>query len=216
MVIVKDSFQVELEMEQKMSPISKKMHDDYYECRVQFRLYMYSKKDISRKLNVEEQKYLLYENKVAQTIFSNKNIKYNEILISNYDLAYFKLKYILRNVKLLINKIEDNEDGFDIYLANINDIHKLKRVINEHFFCMFTHSKKIMGRNKLKSKDLFRHSLLAAIYDLRTKDKVQIKGIKYTIKSIQKQYITVINNENKEKHTFHFHIIKDYLFKLEE
>ncbi|MFT4243868.1 MAG: NMD3-related protein [Candidatus Woesearchaeota archaeon] len=214
MVIIKDSFQVELEMEQKMSPISKKMHDDYYECRVQFRLYFYNKEDINKKLNEIEQTYLLYENKATQTIYSNKDIKYNEILISEYDLAYFKLKYILRNVKLLINKIEDNLDGFDIYLANINDIHKLKRVINEHFFCIFTHSKKIMGRNKLKGKDLYRHSLLAAIYNLKPKDIVQIKGIKYTIKSIQKQYITAINEENKEKQTFHFNIIKDYLFKL--
>ena len=213
MVIIKDLFHVELEMEQKMSPESKKMFEDYYECRVQFRFYMYSKEVYPRKLNSKEQSYLLDENKYSQTIFSNKDIKYNEISISDYELAYYKMRYILRDVKLLINKLEDVNEGFDIYLANINDIHKLKRIINDYFFVLYTHSKKIMGRNFLKSKDLYRHSLLVAVYNLKTGDNILVKGEEFTIKSIQNQFLTVINSKNNTKKTLHFDTIKDYLYK---
>ena len=215
MVIIRDSFQVEIEMEQKMSPISKKMHDDYYECRVQIRLYMYSKEDIERKLTPIQQSYVLDQNKHYQTVYSNKDIKYNSISISDYDLIYFKLQYILRNTSMLINKIESHQDGIDIYLANINDIHKLKRVISEHFFAVYTHSKKIMGRNHLKSKDLYRHSLLVAIYNLSTNDKIKVKGEEYTIKSIQKHQLICIHTKTLHKEVLHFNTIKDYLYKVD-
>ncbi|MFP4402276.1 MAG: NMD3-related protein [Candidatus Nanoarchaeia archaeon] len=213
MVKIKDSFQVEIEMEQKMSPQSKKMSEDYYECRVQFRLYMFSKEDVLRKLSEREQEYLLEENKYSQMIFSNKQIKYEEIKISDYDIAYFKLKYILRKCTLLINKLDETPEGFDIYLANINEIHKLKRIINNNFFASYNHSKKIMGRNKLESRDLFRHSLLIAIYNLNIGDIIQIKGEVYSIKSIQKNEIIVIHTTTRHKETFNFEIIKDYLYK---
>lgn len=213
MVIVKDSFHVEVEMEQKMSPESKKMFEDYYECRVQFRFYLFSNEIYSRRLSEREQTYLLNENKYSQTIYSNKDIKYNEISISDYELAYYKMRYILRDVKLLINKLEDMSEGFDIYLANINDIHKLKRIISDHFFVLFTHSKKIMGRNFLKSKDLYRHSLLIAVYNLRAGDDILVKGEEFTIKSIQNQFLTVINPKTNTKKTLHFNTIKEYLHK---
>lgn len=214
MVVIDDSFRVEINMEQKMSPQSKKLSEDYYECRVQFRLYMFSKDETEKEINLEEQKYLLEENKHSQTNFSSKQIKYEKISISNYDLAYYKLRYILRKCKLVINKLEETPEGFDMYLANINEIHKLKRIINNNFFASYKYSKKIMGRNKLESRDLFRHSLLIAIYNLNIGDIIQVKGEQYFIKSIQKNDIIAIHTIDRHKETFNFEIIKDYLFKI--
>ena len=174
---------------------------------------MFSNKVISKKLSIKEQLYLLNENKYSQTIYSNKDIKYNKITISDYELAYYKMRYVLRDVKLLINKIEDMEEGFDIYLANINDIHKLKRIIGDYFFVLFTYSKKIMGRNFLKSKDLYRHSLLVAVFNIKAGDEIRVKGEEFIIKSIQNQFITVINPISNNKKTLHFNTIKDYLQK---
>ncbi len=215
MVIIKDSFHVEFEMEQKMSNESKKMFETYYECRVQFRFLMYSKEKKEIQLT-ESQKQIIKNQFIGTyTTYTKKQIESGIIEISPFDLVYHTIKDRIGSLKLLINKVDEVEGGFDMYLGNLNDIHKIKRYLSRGYFAIYTHSKKIMGHNFLKTKDLYRHAMLIAIYNLKPNDVVKIKGEKYMIKSIDKQNLNVVHTTNSDKTRFHFNLIKDYLSKVE-
>lgn len=216
MVIVKDSFHVEFEMEQKMSNESKKMFETYYECRVQFRFLMYSKDKKEIQLTDTQKQIIKSQFIGVYTTYSKKEIESGIINISEFDLVYYTIKDKIERLKLLVNKIDELDDGFDIYLGNLNDIHKIKRYLSRGYFAIYTHSKKIMGHNFLKSKDLYRHSMLIAIYNLKPNNIVQIKGEEYKIKSIDKQNLNVIHTTTYDKTRFHFNSIKDYILKLEK
>ena len=226
MIIIKDSFRVELEMEQKMSNESKKMFETYYECRAQFRFLMYSKNKKKVLLTESEKKVLISQFIGKYTTYTKKEILYGEldekgksngkISISEFDLVYYTLKDKIESMNILINTIDEEIDnGFDIYLGNINDIHKIKRYLSRGYFVQYTHSKKIMGHNSLKTRDLYRHSMLINVYNLNIGDCISIKGEEYYIKSIDKQNLNVINLKTSAKSRFHFNTIKEYLSKID-
>lgn len=216
MVIVRDSFHVEFEMEQKMSSESKKMFETYYECRVQFRFHMYSKEEREREITKSQQEIIHSQFIGVYHTYTKKQIQSGVITISDYDLVYYTVKDKMERLKLLINKCDEVDGGFDIYLGNLNDIHKIKRYLSRGYFALYTHSKKIMGHNFLKSKDLYRHSMLIAIYNLKAGDSVLVKGEEYSIKSIDKQNLNVVHKTNFDKTRFHFNTIKDYLSKIDD
>ena len=220
MVIVRDSFRVEFEMEQKMSNESKKIFETYYECKVQVRFSMYSKEEKLIKLTSSQKKSIENQFIGKYKTYTKKEIEQSDkegkgLVISQFDLVYYSIKDVIERMNILINKVDEQVgDGFDLYLANLNDIHKIKRYLSRGYFALYTHSKKIMGHNFLKSRDLYRHSLLISIYDLNSNDTIRVKGEEYVIKSIDKQNLNVVHKETSIKKRFHFSTIKEYLVKI--
>ena len=175
---------VEIEMEQKMSDRAKKFNKEYWVLEVQLRFLFF---DEIRKNNFDE-----FE-------------KFKEKILD--DLTFLKDK--INNIKK--NKISG---GINVYFSSFDVIKKISKKYSSKYFCEVKHSKKIMGKDNLKSKDLYRHYLLINIINLNKNDLVKIKGIDYKINSIDKKVLYLRELENGRKAKFSYNLIKDYLVKL--
>jgi NMD protein affecting ribosome stability and mRNA decay len=121
---------------------------------------------------------------------------------------------IIKNNFNNINKIEENDGGFDIYLRNKSSINKVSSLFNKKYLVEEKRSKKIVGRNFLESVDIWRYIILINIINLKKGDKISIKGENYYIKAFNHKDLVLRNLENGTKKVISYNIAKDYLQKL--
>jgi NMD protein affecting ribosome stability and mRNA decay len=116
-----------------------------------------------------------------------------------------------------INKFEDKEEkGFNFYFRNLSQINKTSNLLNKRYFCEEKRSKKIVGRNFLISKDIWRHTLLIKIINLNRRDQILVKGEKYIIENISKKTLVLRNMEDNSKKVINYLIFKDYIEKIND
>jgi NMD protein affecting ribosome stability and mRNA decay len=122
------------------------------------------------------------------------------------------LNKIKKNINT-INKIEELNNGFDIFIRNKKEINKIPSLFNKNYLIEEKRTKKIVGRNFLESKDIWRHVLLINIINLKRNDDVIIKGNEYIISSINKNDLVLKNKSNGNKKVISYKLIKDYILK---
>lgn len=110
-----------------------------------------------------------------------------------------------------INKIDSLDHGFDIYFRNKHMLNKISNLFNDKYLVEEKRTKKIVGRNFLESKDVWRHVILINIINLKINDIIAIKGIEYKIKALNKKDLILIHIINSSKKVVSYDIIKDYL-----
>lgn len=125
------------------------------------------------------------------------------------------LKIIETNFKK-INKFIELENGFDIFFPNKGDINKITRLFQRKYLCEEVKSKKIVGRDSLTMKDIWRHVLLINIINLSKGDKISIKGEDYYIKALNNNDLVLRGIIKGEKKVISYSIAKDYLKLLEK
>lgn len=170
-----DKIRVEFEMEQTMSPNSRRSSEEYYELKLQVRFKYFEDSDLIIP-------------------------KVNKLVISKLEG---------------INKIEELNNGFDIYFRSHGLKHQISRLFNKYFLCEEKYSKKIVGKDALATKDIWRHTLLINVLNLNSGDKVQIKGEEYYIRALNKNDLVLRQCENGGKKVVSYNKISEY-FKLIE
>jgi NMD protein affecting ribosome stability and mRNA decay len=115
-----------------------------------------------------------------------------------------------------INKIKENPNGINIYFRRNQIMTSVSKLFKNKYFCEEKKSKKIIGRDKLRSKDRFKYFLLINIINLNRNDIIEIKGENYKINSIKNQELYVQNIKTTKKEIFTYKLIKDYLKKKNE
>lgn len=114
-----------------------------------------------------------------------------------------------------INKEEELDNGFDIYFRSQGMKNKILKVFSRRYFVDETITKKIVGHNFLESKDIWRYTQLINVINLKTQDKVSIKGEDYYIKAFNKKYLVLRHLKNGSKKVISYSISKDYITKLD-
>ena len=114
-----------------------------------------------------------------------------------------------------INKIEELENGFDVYFRDHGQMNKLLFLFNKKFKVLVEkRSNKLMGLDKMTSKNLYRHFQSIELINVDKGDLVEIKGNNYRIKAINKGgQLILLDDKTGAKKIFTYEIVKDY-FKL--
>jgi len=110
-----------------------------------------------------------------------------------------------------INKMQELDNGFDFFFRSKGEMNKISTLFNKKYLVEEKRSKKIVGRNFLESKDIYRHIILINIINFKKGDILNIKGEKYTIKAINKNDLVLIHLINGSKKVISYKFIKDYL-----
>lgn len=219
--IIRDKIHVEFEMEQQMSPQAKKMGDEYYELKVQLRFTYFSKEELEEDhIIIKRDKY--GNPKYKELVDSNGEVILDEKGEPKKEIIKIKEEGILHKFGKLvekqfdgINKIDELDKGFDFFFASLGSMHKVSRYFNKYYYVDDKHSKKIVGKNFLESKDIWRHTLLINVINLDIGDRVRIKGIDYYIKAFNKKEMVLRNWEDGSKEVVTYAKVRDY-FELVE
>ena len=75
-----------------------------------------------------------------------------------------------------INKVEEIDEGFDIFFRSKGEMNRIYNLFVNKYFVFEKRSAKIMGKDNLKSRNLYRHFQLITLINLGVGDKVSIKG----------------------------------------
>ena len=113
------------------------------------------------------------------------------------------------------NKQEENENGLDFYFKYKGEKTKVSRLLNKRYLIEEKSSKTIVGRNFLESIDVWRHTLLVNIINLKVGDKILIKGEEFYIKAFNKKDLVLRAVKNGSKKVISYLLIKEYLQVLE-
>lgn len=114
-----------------------------------------------------------------------------------------------------INKFEELDNGFDVYFRDHGHMNKVLSVFQKKFMVEEKRSKKLIGRDKLISKDKYRYFQSITIINLKKGDIVQIKGERYLVRNIQNNDIYLMQEDNGSKKMVSYSIIKDYFMKID-
>lgn len=114
-----------------------------------------------------------------------------------------------------INKIEEIEHGINIFFSDFSKINKVISYFKKSYFCDIKKSKKIVGRNFLESIDKYRYFLNITLINLKKEDIINYKGIKYKVRTVERNKINLLNLEDNSKHLLSYTIIKDYFYKIQ-
>ncbi|MCA9495423.1 MAG: hypothetical protein KC589_00635 [Nanoarchaeota archaeon] len=172
---MKDSFRIEMELEQKMCSNCKKSSTEYFELKLQLRFKYYKNIDLIKK-----------------EVFSR--------LEKNFDS---------------INRLEELDNGFDIYFRSYGEMNKISRLFNKYYLCDEKRSKKLIGRDNLVSKDKYRYFQSIILINLVKGNKVIIKGEEFVLKAINGKDMVLIKEEDGSKKVISYTIVKNYFELIE-
>lgn len=138
------------------------------------------------------------------------------IFFKNLDVIKKEILELINNYFKKINKYIELENGFDIFFQNKEDITKIIKLFQKKYLCEEIKSKKIVGRDFLTMKDIWRYVLLINIINLKKGDKISIKGKEYYIKTLNNNDLILRGILKGEKKVISYSIAKNYLKLLEE
>lgn len=115
-----------------------------------------------------------------------------------------------------INKFVESEWGFDVYFRSKDVLNKVSSAFQKKYLCDEVRTKKIVGRDSLTMKDIWRHVLLVNIVNLHRGDKVNVKGIEYYIKALNKNTLVLRECIRGDKKVLTYSVIKDYTHLIEK
>ncbi len=101
-----------------------------------------------------------------------------------------------------INKIKEVKEGIDFYLSTSVNLNKLLNKLYRDYLIVYKKDPKLVGFDKLRSKNKYKVTHLVEIEDIKKGDKVCYNGKKYIVKTFYKDSITLINNTSKKVLTY--------------
>ncbi len=114
-----------------------------------------------------------------------------------------------------INKLEEVDNGFDIYFRTHGIMNKISSIFSKKYMCDEKRSKKLIGRDQLVSKDKYRYFMSLSLINIQKGDKLLIKGEEYFVKAINANSVLILNDaKTGAKRQETYSIVKDYLKKL--
>lgn len=145
-------------------------------------------------------------------------------LLSQVRVLYFEDMYeIKKKIFSLfesfnsINKIEEVSNGFDIYFRYHGEMNKVYRMLLKGFLIDEIRSKKLVGKNQLKSVDIYRYYQSITLVNIEKNDKISLKGDEYYIRAINNNSeLILLNCVSGAKKMITYSIVKDYIKLIEK
>ncbi|MFX1242717.1 MAG: NMD3-related protein [Promethearchaeota archaeon] len=111
--------------------------------------------------------------------------------------------------KQYISKIEDQKYGVDLYLSTNELMNQLIKFLRSKYHFLFKRTKKLVGRDNQRGKNLYRFKSLIKLLPVNINDELSIEGHLFRVENIMKNKV-IIRDENNTK------FIKDYSYFFNE
>ncbi|MFX1303914.1 MAG: NMD3-related protein [Promethearchaeota archaeon] len=108
-----------------------------------------------------------------------------------------------------ISKIEDQKYGVDLFLSTNELMNHLIKFLKTNYYFLLKRSKKLVGRDSQKGRNLYRLKTLIKFLPIRNNDIISIENRNYIVEKITKNKV-ILRSENNTK------LIKDYSFFFNE
>ena len=116
--------------------------------------------------------------------------------------------------KQYISKIEDQKYGVDLFLSTNELMNRIITLLNSHYHFILKRSKKLVGRDNQRGKNLYRLKALIKFLPIKKKDIIIIDNEEFTVESILKRTVILRNKKNiKISKDFHYFFNKDLNLK---
>ena len=200
--------------------------------------YIFSSKDLLVSLEVSIHGFLMKDSNIRHTQTIKVNINYmlcknctnlrggtyylSIIQLRVKDEEYFNLIEIIlgeineyvenlfkNDPKQYISKIEDQKYGVDLYLSTNELMNHLIKFLRSKYHFLLKRSKKLVGRDNQRGKNLYRFKSLIKFLPVSINDMLLIEDQNFRVESIMKNKV-IIRNENNTK------FIKDYSYFFNE
>ncbi len=114
-----------------------------------------------------------------------------------------------KNHKQYISKIENQKFGVDLYLSTNELMNYLIKFLKSKYFFLLKRTKKLVGRDTQKGRNLYRLKALIKFLPVKIKDIVFIGDQNFSVENITKNKV-ILRGENATK------LIKDYTYFFNE
>ncbi|MFX0000858.1 MAG: NMD3-related protein [Candidatus Hodarchaeota archaeon] len=114
-----------------------------------------------------------------------------------------------KDQKQYISKIEDQKLGVDLYLSSNELMNYIIKLLKSRYHFLLKRSKRLVGRDSQKGKNLYRLKALIKFLPVKNKDIIIIADQEYGVENITKNKV-ILRGENNTK------LIKDYSFFFNE
>jgi len=114
-----------------------------------------------------------------------------------------------KNHKQYISKIENQKFGVDLYLSTNELMNYLIKFLKSKYYFLLKRTKKLVGRDSQKGRNLYRLKALIKFLPVRIKDVIFIGDQNYYVENITKNKV-ILRGENNTK------LIKDYTYFFNE
>ena len=110
-----------------------------------------------------------------------------------------------KDARHYITKLEDQKYGVDLYLSTNELMNYIVKLLNANYRFIIKRSKKLVGRDSQKGRNLYRLKTLIKFLPVNKNDKIFIEDREYYIENISKTKVIMRNNEGAK-------LIKDYSY----
>jgi RIO kinase 1 len=125
------------------------------------------------------------------------------------DVHNYAEKQFQKDPKHYLSKMEDQKNGVDLYLSSKEIMNHIISYLKGKYHFILKRSKKLVGRDTQRGKNLYRLKSLIKFLPINKKDVVIIDNEEFYIESITKNRI-ILKKENGTK------LIKDYSYFFNE
>ncbi|TFG28481.1 MAG: hypothetical protein EU532_05140 [Promethearchaeota archaeon] len=114
-----------------------------------------------------------------------------------------------QDAKHYITKIEDQKYGVDLYLSTNELMKYIIKMLNARYHFLIKRSKKLVGRDSQKGKNLYRLKTLIKFLPINKNDVIIIEDQEYYIEKISKTKVVLRNTQGTK-------LIKEYSYFFNE
>lgn len=114
-------------------------------------------------------------------------------------------KLFEKDPRQYITKIEDQKNGVDLYLSTNELMNYIVKFLKANYHFIIKRSKKLVGRDSQKGRNLYRFKTLIKFLPLNKNDTIFIEHRQYFVDSISKSKVVLRNNQGNK-------LIKDYSY----
>ena len=114
-------------------------------------------------------------------------------------------KLFEKDPRQYITKLEDQKNGVDLYLSTNELMNYIVKFLKANYHFIIKRSKKLVGRDSQKGRNLYRFKTLIKFLPLNKNDTIFIEHRQYFVDSISKSKVVLRNNQGNK-------LIKDYSY----
>jgi len=118
-------------------------------------------------------------------------------------ISFFVENLFAKNKTQYISKIEDQNLGVDLYLSTNELMNRIISYMRANFAIFLNRSKKLVGRDSQKGRNLYRLKALIKFLPFKKNDAVKNNNVIYFVETITKNRV-VLRDENSSKHVKNF------------
>ncbi|MFX1597146.1 MAG: NMD3-related protein, partial [Promethearchaeota archaeon] len=125
------------------------------------------------------------------------------------EISKFVEELFEKDRRQYISKIENQKYGVDLYLSTNELMNYLIKFLKTKYNFLFKRSKRLVGRDIQKGKNLYRLKALIKFLPFNKNDEIFIENQLYIVENITKNKV-ILRSQNKTK------LIKDYSYFFSE